>query len=308
MEKRSGQVVWFTGLSASGKSTLCAAVAAELSELDVRVEVLDGDELRKGLCSDLGFSFEDRVENIRRIAHIAELFNRNGSIVLVATISPFQVCRSTARSILPQMIEVFVDAPLPVCEARDPKCLYKKARAGLLAHFTGIDSPFEPPSMPDITCHTHLETIAQSTSKVMVELISRLERKSGGPSVAPVRRRDRPPTIAVDFDGVIADYDGWKGERLLGAIRGDVLSALIELKAEGWKILIHTTRSADDILAYLVEFQVPFDEINVNSDYTNAGPKPVATVYWDDRALRYSGKALEDLKKIRTFRTWSGRE
>jgi len=118
---------------------------------------------------------------------------------------------------------------------------------------------------------------------------------------------ERRRTIAVDFDGVIADYDGWQGSGVLGKPRGDVLQVLSILRREGWKIVVHTTRSVENIASYLHKEQVPFDEVNVNSDYVNDGRKPVATVYWDDRALRYSGDALHDLSAIRNFLTWSGR-
>ena len=117
-----------------------------------------------------------------------------------------------------------------------------------------------------------------------------------------------PRTIAVDFDGVIADYDGWKGAGVLGPPRRDVLEALRTLQAEGWKIIIHTTRGEKEICGYLAEHGIPHHEINRNSDYRTLGTKPVADVYWDDRALCYSGDARRDLECIRRFRTWSGRE
>jgi hypothetical protein len=116
-----------------------------------------------------------------------------------------------------------------------------------------------------------------------------------------------PKTIAVDFDGVIAEYDGWKGFGILGQPRKDVLDALRVLHDEGWKIIIHTTRGEDEIAAYLIEHGIPHHEINRNSDYRTLGGKPVADVYWDDRAFCYSGDAGRDLKQIRRFRTWSGR-
>jgi hydroxymethylpyrimidine pyrophosphatase-like HAD family hydrolase len=115
-------------------------------------------------------------------------------------------------------------------------------------------------------------------------------------------------TIAVDFDGVIAEYDGWKGAGVLGAPRSDVILALRELRSEGWKVVIHTTRGVHEIAPYLIEHDIPHDEINQNQDYRTQGPKPVADVYWDDRAVCYSGNASDDLKAIREFRTWSGRE
>lgn len=115
-------------------------------------------------------------------------------------------------------------------------------------------------------------------------------------------------TIAVDFDGVIADYEGYKGPGVLGTPRMDVIEAMRTLQSEGWKIVINTTRGESEIRPYLALHQVPHDEINRNSDYTTAGPKPVADVYWDDRAFCYSGDARKDLDLIRNFRTWSGRE
>ena len=115
-------------------------------------------------------------------------------------------------------------------------------------------------------------------------------------------------TLAVDFDGVIADYDGWKGVGVLGSPRQDVVEAMRTLHREGWKIVIHTTRGESEIGEYLQKHGIPCDEINRNSDYRTQGSKPVADVYWDDRALRYSGDARTDLELIRNFRTWSGRE
>ena len=119
---------------------------------------------------------------------------------------------------------------------------------------------------------------------------------------------ERTRTIAVDFDGVLAEYSGWKGVEVLGAPRMDVIKVLRVLRQEGWKIVVHTTRSEQHIIDYLSLHDIPYDEINRNSHYPTAGGKPVATVYWDDRAVRYSGDAFQDLEVIRSFRTWSGRE
>lgn len=121
------------------------------------------------------------------------------------------------------------------------------------------------------------------------------------------RGRNSGRTIAVDFDGVIAHYDGWKGPGVLGSPRPDVVDALRTLRREGWKIVIHTARAEEEIGGYLARHQIPHDEINRNSDYPTGGVKPVADVYWDDRAVCYSGDALEDLELIRHFQTWSGR-
>jgi hydroxymethylpyrimidine pyrophosphatase-like HAD family hydrolase len=118
---------------------------------------------------------------------------------------------------------------------------------------------------------------------------------------------DRQRTIAVDFDGVLVDYNGWKGTGVLGTARADVIKALEVLRKDGWKVVIHTTRSHLEIAAFLDQQRVPYDEINQNSSYQTGGVKPVATVYWDDRAVCYSGDATKDLEKIRNFRTWSGR-
>ena len=115
-------------------------------------------------------------------------------------------------------------------------------------------------------------------------------------------------TIAVDFDGVIAEYDGYKGWGVLGEPRSDVLEVLCVLRSEGWKIVIHTTRGEQEISGYLTQHGIPFDEINRNSDYETVGPKPVADLYWDDRAISYSGDARRDLGFIRSFKTWSGRK
>jgi adenylylsulfate kinase len=297
VKEHRGQVVWFTGLSGAGKSTLCIALASELRRQGHRVQIIDGDNIRRGLCSDLGFSFEDRAENVRRVVHVADLMSVAGTIVLVAVISPLKVLRDTARANFPDMLEIFVDAPLAVCEQRDPKGLYKQARAGRLPNFTGIDSPFEAPSAADVVCRTDQETVEMCISKILVRMLGEKE-------ISAVKRRQ---TIAVDFDGVIADYQGWKGANVLGAPRADVIVALQALRAEGWKIVVHTTRGEEDIRTYLTDAHVPFDEINLNSDYVTRGPKPVATVYWDDRAVTYSGDALLDLTTIRSFRTWSER-
>ncbi|WP_263385932.1 adenylyl-sulfate kinase [Granulicella arctica] len=301
MLTRHGHVIWFTGLSGSGKSTLCASTAVLLAAQMRPVQILDADKVREELCSDLGFSLDDRFENVRRLTYVAKLLAQNGIVVLVAAISPLNTMREMVRSTIPDVIDIFVDAPLAACEFRDPKGLYRRARKGLITQVTGIDSPFEPPSNPTVTCHTAIESIAESTQKVFAALES---REGISVSIPSSRRK----TLAVDFDGVIADYTGWKGEGVHGLPRRDVLEALAALQREGWKIVIHTTRSETDIRNYLINHKVPYDEINRNSDYRNLGDKPVATIYWDDRALRYSGDATRDLRTIRQFATWSGRE
>jgi bifunctional enzyme CysN/CysC len=149
-----GATVWFTGLSGSGKSTIASAVAVELTARGVLSYLLDGDNLRHGLNGDLGFSPEARAENIRRVGEVARLFADAGVVALVPVISPYRKGRELARALHEAagltFLEVFVDTPLAVCEARDPKGLYAKARAGELTGFTGVDDPYEPPETPDL--------------------------------------------------------------------------------------------------------------------------------------------------------------
>ncbi|ODT62791.1 MAG: adenylyl-sulfate kinase [Nitrosomonadales bacterium SCN 54-20] len=149
-------VLWFTGLSGSGKSTLAHAVEEKLYQLGCRTFVLDGDNVRQGLCSDLGFSVEDRSENIRRISEAAKLLVESGVIAMTAFISPFRADRQKARSIFPHgdFIEIFCEASLAVCEQRDVKGLYKRARTGEVKEFTGISSPYEAPADPELIVRT----------------------------------------------------------------------------------------------------------------------------------------------------------
>jgi adenylylsulfate kinase len=167
MNCKYGLTVWFTGLSSAGKSTLSQAVCASLRAIGHRVEVLDGDVVRQHLCKGLGFSKEDRDENIRRIGFVAELLTRNGVIVLVSAISPYRDVRDECRSRIIRFVEVYVNAPLEVCEHRDVKGLYRKARWGDLHGFTGIDDPYEPPLSPEIECRTDLESLPESVEKVL---------------------------------------------------------------------------------------------------------------------------------------------
>jgi adenylylsulfate kinase len=164
-----GATIWFTGLSGSGKSTVADYVSRMLHTRGVRTAVLDGDNVRHGLNSDLGFSPEDRTENIRRIAEVAKLFTSFGVINLLAFISPYREDRNRARAIQGDgdFIEVFVDVPLEVAEERDPKGLYKKARAGLIPEFTGISAPYEAPEEPEIHLKTHGQTPLESAAEVV---------------------------------------------------------------------------------------------------------------------------------------------
>jgi len=162
-------VVWLTGLSGSGKSTIAAAVERELFSASHFVVLLDGDNVRTGLCGDLGFSLEDRKENIRRIAETAKLFVAAGAQVLCSFVSPTREIRSMAKNIIgaDDFYEVFVNTPLEVCEARDVKGLYAKARAGEIKGFTGIDSPYEAPENPFLDLKTADQTVEASAGEVV---------------------------------------------------------------------------------------------------------------------------------------------
>jgi len=174
-EKKLGQqgvTVWLTGLSASGKTTVALLVDQMLTDRGYHCCVLDGDNIRHGLNSDLGFSPEDRKENIRRIGEVAKLFAENGTITLTAFISPYRSDRDLNRAVMSEndFIEVFVDCPLEVCERRDPRGLYAKARSGELREFTGISAPYEPPLHPELVLHTGAESEVESARHVVTYL------------------------------------------------------------------------------------------------------------------------------------------
>ena len=168
-------VIWFTGLSGSGKSTLAHSVEEELHNLDCRTFVLDGDNVRHGLSSNLTFSDDDRKENIRRIGEAAKLMMEAGVIAITAFISPFNKDRNLVRQLLPQgdFIEIFCKASLETCESRDVKGLYKRARAGEIKNYTGIDSPYEAPDNPELVIDTEGESLEKSVAKVIDFLKSR---------------------------------------------------------------------------------------------------------------------------------------
>ena len=174
-----GAVVWLTGLSGAGKSTIAQALERELFNQNVNVYVLDGDNVRHGLNSNLGFSPEDRVENIRRVAEVAHLMADSGLVVVTAFISPYRSDRLRAREIALEggsdFVEIFVDAPLEVCERRDPKQLYKKARAGQIKDFTGIDAPYEAPENPEIVARTADATLEESLATILEVLLPRIK-------------------------------------------------------------------------------------------------------------------------------------
>ena len=185
-EARNGHragVIYLTGLPGAGKSTLATLVEQRLHERGMHTYVLDGDELRTGLCRDLGFSDADRIENLRRVSETARLMVDAGLLVITALISPFRAQRKAARERFAagEFLEVFVDAPLAVCEARDPKGLYRRARRGEIVGFTGIDSPYEPPLCPDV----HIDSVALTPQAAAALLIAAVARAGFLPLGAP---------------------------------------------------------------------------------------------------------------------------
>ncbi|HEY1948709.1 MAG TPA: adenylyl-sulfate kinase [Bryobacteraceae bacterium] len=166
----TGFTVWMTGLSSSGKTTLAKAVAEVTASRNYRTESLDGDEMRQYLCRDLGFSKEGRDENIRRIGFVAELLTRNGIVVMVSAISPYRAAREEARKRIGRFIEVYVCAPIEICEQRDTHGIYKRARAGQLFNVAGIDQPYEAPLAPDVRCYTDRETLVESRDKILLAM------------------------------------------------------------------------------------------------------------------------------------------
>jgi bifunctional enzyme CysN/CysC len=178
-----GAVVWLTGLSGAGKSTIARALEKELFRLSMHTYVLDGDNLRHGLNANLGFAPEDRAENIRRVAEVAKLMADSGTVVITSFISPYRADRARARAIALQagaeFVEIFVDAPLAICEERDPKGLYQKARAGEIKGFTGIDAPYEPPEDPEILVRTDQQSPEECITQILTELLPRLRLNPG---------------------------------------------------------------------------------------------------------------------------------
>jgi len=164
--EQNGMILWLTGLSGAGKTTIAQQLEYKLRERDRPVERLDGDAIRQNLSQGLGFSREDRDTNVRRVGYVAKLLSRNGVIVIVSLISPYRSVRDELRATLNNFVEVYINAPLEVCEARDVKGLYAKARSGQIKSFTGIDDPYEAPLTPDITCYTAAETVDESVTKI----------------------------------------------------------------------------------------------------------------------------------------------
>jgi adenylylsulfate kinase len=166
----TGFVLWLTGLSGAGKSTVAAVLAADLLERGHRVEVLDGDEVRTNLCQELGFSREDRDTNIARIGYVAGKLAKHGVAAVVAAISPYRQARDRVRAQVTNFVEVHVAAPVEICAARDVKGLYAKAMAGVIPNFTGVSDPYEAPLQPEVVLHTEHETVQESVAKLLAWL------------------------------------------------------------------------------------------------------------------------------------------
>lgn len=170
----NGAIVWLTGLSGAGKTTIANRLKDLISQRDLNVEILDGDVIRTNLSQGLGFSKSDRDINIRRVGYVANLLSRNGVIVIVAVISPYRAVRDEVKANSHNFIEVYVNAPIEVCELRDVKGLYAAARDGKIKGFTGVDDPYEVPLNPDVTCYSDRESIDESVSKIVNALDDRL--------------------------------------------------------------------------------------------------------------------------------------
>lgn len=182
MTEQQGFTLWMTGLSGAGKTTIAKILEAELKKRELKIERLDGDVVRQSLTRDLGFTKEDRDKNIERVTFVAKLLSRNGVGVVCSFISPYQAVRDNVRSETTNFIEVFIHAPLEVCEDRDVKGMYAKARTGEIANFTGISDPYEEPVNPDVVVHTHEESPEESAAR----LIAYLEEKKFIPAVQEI--------------------------------------------------------------------------------------------------------------------------
>ncbi len=177
--KQQGKTLWLTGLSGSGKSTIAIGVEKELYQMGYLTQILDGDNIRSGINNNLGFSAEDRMENIRRIAEVSKLFIHCGVITINSFVSPTRAIRGLARDIIGRndFIEIYINATLDVCEKRDVKDLYKKARRGEIKNFTGIDAPFEAPEKPFLEIHTDRQTVDESIQTVIKNILPLIKKK-----------------------------------------------------------------------------------------------------------------------------------
>lgn len=278
--KYTNTILWLSGPDHAIANRMLNAIHAALHEQGRKVKTIRSHELEGGINCGLGESAAENEERVRRLAHTAKILSEHHKVIII--LSEYYGPRASmiARKILPGMLEILL---------------------GQLNSSSNEDGGLLTATI--ITIGVNLLPTEKSFQQHASSIVECIHQHQSVTSPQITRR----PTIAVDFDGVIANYDGWQGQAVLGSPRADVVSALRQLNREGWKVIIYTTRGVDEIEVYLLEAGIPFEEINRNSDYSTQGHKPVATVYWDDRALTYSGDALRDLDSIRNFRTWSGR-
>jgi len=293
-QKHGSPVVWLTGLSGSGKSTIGNALEQALFERGIKTQVLDGDNIRMGLNKDLGFTDDDRKENMRRISEVAKLFSDSGTLTITAFISPFRAERELCRQIIGEEnhIEVHVAADLEVCEGRDPKGLYKKARAGEIPMFTGIDSPYEEPLNPDITIESGKFSLEQCVDTLIIQLE---EQGVIPPKVKEVDNLDKKKTLSIDFDGVIHRYSkGFQGlDNAYDPPMDGAIESLKQLKSEGYILKILSSRPKEAIYPWLEKYGIS-DLISGVSNH-----KFPATVYIDDRGYLFEGwdKTMAELQE-----------
>jgi adenylylsulfate kinase len=275
--KQKSPVIWLTGLSGSGKSTIANELALKLHKEGKLAYVLDGDNIRMGLNKDLTFSDDDRKENMRRIAEVAKLMSDTGVIVITAFISPFREEREEVKNIIGKnnFIGVYVEAPLMVCEERDPKGLYKKARNGEIPMFTGIDSPYEKPTNADLTINTDENSIQTCVDFIYKNLNLSNEKE--------IDNLDKRKTISIDFDGVIHKYSkGFQGvDNAYDPPMEGAIESIEKLYNEGYILKILSSRPKEVIYPWLEKYGLS-KYIKEVSNY-----KFPATVYIDDRGFLF---------------------
>lgn len=275
--KQKSPVIWLTGLSGSGKSTIANELALKLHKEGKLAYVLDGDNIRMGLNKDLSFSDDDRKENMRRIAEVAKLMSDTGVIVITAFISPFREERDEVKNIIGKnnFVGVYVEAPLMVCEERDPKGLYKKARNGEIPMFTGIDSPYEKPTNADLTINTDENPIQTCVDFIYKNLNLSNEKE--------IDNLDKRKTISIDFDGVIHKYSkGFQGvDNAYDPPMEGAIESIEKLYNEGYILKILSSRPKEVIYPWLKKYGL--------SKYIKevSNHKFPATVYIDDRGFLF---------------------
>tara|TARA_B100001769_G_scaffold270751_1_gene262455 strand:- start:926 stop:1876 length:951 start_codon:yes stop_codon:yes gene_type:complete len=288
--KQKSPVIWLTGLSGSGKSTIANELAIKLQKEGKLAYILDGDNMRMGLNKDLGFSDNDRKENIRRIAEVAKLLSDAGIIVITAFISPFRKEREEAKNIIGKdnFKEVFIEASLDVCERRDPKGLYKKARSGEIPMFTGIDSPYEEP----LDDYLLINTVGRDPEECAKFIKEKITIEKDTPT--EINNLDKKNTISIDFDGVIHKYSkGFQGldnaydPPMDGAIEG-----IQQLFQEGYILKILSSRPKEVIYPWLEKYNLTGYITEVSNH------KFPATIYIDDRGFLFKNwnQCLVELK------------